>query len=88
MSDRAVRLSETEIKAMVEEAAETGAIKALAKVGLHDEAAVKDVGELRSLLDTWRLTKRTVITTVAKWITFAILSALALGAIMQMKGVK
>jgi hypothetical protein len=72
-------MTDTDIQHMIEQAAEAGATRALEKVGLHDEHAGKDVGELRSLLDSWRETKRTVTQTVARTITTALLGAIALG---------
>jgi hypothetical protein len=57
--------------------------RGLANVSLHDEEAGKDVQELRSLLETWRDTKRTVTQTIARIITSAILFALAAGAWMH-----
>ena len=47
-----------EFKLMLEAAAEKGAKKALADVGLSDEEAIHDVHELRDLLDGWREVKR------------------------------
>lgn len=43
-----------ELRAMLEKAAEEGARKALASVGLHDEDAASDVRDLRSLMSDWR----------------------------------
>lgn len=73
-------MTDPELQQLIENAAEAGAERALAKVGLHDENAGHDVRELRSLLETWRDTKKTVSQTIARTITTAILGALALGA--------
>lgn len=43
---------------IVEKAAEVGARKALAAVGLHDESAAGDVKDLRELLASMRSAKR------------------------------
>lgn len=72
-------MPDAELKRIIEEAAEAGAKKALAQVGLHDEAAGADVKELRSLLELWRDTRRTVVQTATRTITMAILAALAAG---------
>jgi len=72
-------LSDAEIKILVQEAAEQGARKALHEIGLHDDDAGADVKELRSLLEAWRETKRTVGQTMARILTTAILTALAAG---------
>jgi hypothetical protein len=47
-------LEASELRAMLEKAAEDGARKALASVGLHDEDAASDVRDLRSLMSDWR----------------------------------
>lgn len=72
-------MTDPEIKSLIIDAAEAGAKKALAEVGLHDDTAGHDVRELRGLLDSWRETKKTVTQTIARSITTAILGALALG---------
>jgi hypothetical protein len=76
-------MTDAEIEALIERAAEAGARRALVNVGLHDEDAGKDVQELRGLLETWRDTKRTVTQTIARIITSAILFALAAGTWMH-----
>lgn len=72
-------MTDPELKQLIENAAEAGAERALAKVGLHDENAGHDVRELRGLLDSWRETKKAVTQTIARSITTAILGALAAG---------
>ncbi len=62
---------------MLEAAAEKGAKKALADVGLSDEEAIHDVHELRDLLDGWREVKKAVGQTVAKFLTTLVLAAIA-----------
>jgi hypothetical protein len=69
-----------EIEALLDAAAERGAQKAMQSLGLHDDNAPKDVAELRSLLDSWRDVRKTVVKTVTQAITVFILGALALGA--------
>jgi hypothetical protein len=66
-----------EFKLMLEAAAEKGAKKALADVGLSDEEAIHDVHELRDLLDGWREVKKAVGQTVAKFLTTLVLAAIA-----------
>ena len=72
-------ISPEQLEAMLERAAEVGAQKALHSLGLQDDQAPGDVAELRSLLDQWRDIKRETVKTAARWVTYAILSALALG---------
>lgn len=71
-------LSSEQLDAMLERAAELGASRALHKLGLHDDKAPHDVAELRTLLDAWRLVKRTVLKTATGWLTGALLTAIAL----------
>lgn len=68
-----------DLKALLDEAAERGAEAALKKIGLHDEHAGRDIQEVRDLLYSWRETKKTIAHTIAKVITTAILSIIALG---------
>ena len=66
-----------EFKLILEAAAEKGAKKALADVGLSDEEAIHDVHELRDLLDGWREVKKAIGQTVAKFLTTLVLAAIA-----------
>jgi hypothetical protein len=65
-----------EVAAAIESAAERGAAKALASVGLHDADAIKDVIELRGLLDSWRAVKHGAMSALGKAITVLLLTAL------------
>ncbi|KQM53367.1 hypothetical protein ASE82_06690 [Sphingomonas sp. Leaf230] len=56
------------LRAIVEEAGELGAARALARVALSDERAREDVAELRELLAAWRDAKRSVWKAVVGWI--------------------
>ena len=64
---------------LIEKASERGAESALRKIGLHDEDAGRDIQEVRSLLETWRDTKKTINQTIARIITTGILTVMALG---------
>jgi hypothetical protein len=67
---KAVRnITDEELKEMLREAAEWGAKRALADIGLHDDQAGSDVKELRSLLETWRDAKQTAFKTTVSWLT-------------------
>ena len=72
-------MTDAELTAMVEKAAECGAKRALRSIGLQDETAMSDVRDLRSLLDAWRVTKRTVLTTLVKAVVVAFLAAIGAG---------
>ena len=56
------------LRAIVGEAGELGAARALARVALSDERAREDVAELRELLAAWRDAKRSVWKAVVGWI--------------------
>jgi hypothetical protein len=73
-------MTDDEIELMIERAAKKGAAEALHDIGLHDENAIHDIHELRTLLDSWRSTKRTVGNTITRFATMAILGALAASA--------
>ena len=73
-------MTEAEMEAMIERAAEAGARKALREVGLSDDDANSDVKELRNLLDSFRSAKRTVGKTIVQAFTTLFLAALMAGA--------
>ena len=73
-------MTELEIEAMIQRAAEAGARKALRDVGLQDDDAVHDMREIRDLLDSWRSAKRTAANTVIKTFTYIFLGALLTGS--------
>lgn len=67
------------LKALMEEASEAGACRALASLGLSDERARRDMDELRELLSTWRDVKRSAWRSVAAWIVRVLLAMLVVG---------
>tara|TARA_R110000822_G_scaffold152242_1_gene291533 strand:+ start:555 stop:800 length:246 start_codon:yes stop_codon:yes gene_type:complete len=73
-------MTESEIKILVEQAAEAGARKALRNIGLSDEDALTDVSELRGLLESWRSAKKTVGKTIIQSVTTLILGGLIAGS--------
>lgn len=56
------------IKALVEEASEVGAAKALSRCGLHDENAGADIRALRDFLGAWRDARKVAWRSVVKWV--------------------
>lgn len=70
-------LDREELRALLEHAAEIGAKRALESVGLHDEKASKDISDVRSLLESYRTVKTSLLTTIGKAIAVAILALLA-----------
>jgi len=56
------------LRAVVEEASELGAQRMLARIGLGDETALQDMGELRELLQAWRDAKSSAQAAVIGWL--------------------
>lgn len=77
-------LSAEQFAWLLERAAEAGARRALERLGLHDDAAGRDVRELRDLLEAWRFTRRTAWRALVQILTTAILAALAAGAALKL----
>ena len=67
------------LRALVEEASEVGAGRALARVGLTDPKAGEDVGELRELLAAWREAKKSARAAVVGWLVKIVLLGLVTG---------
>jgi len=83
MSD--IKLSPEELEEMLDHAARRGAKEALRSIGLLDDAAAKDIIEMRSLLEAWRDTRRSVWSTVVKLATVGVLTFIA-GAVWMTMG--
>jgi hypothetical protein len=78
-------LTAEELEDMLDRAAKRGATQALAAIGLHDDTAAKDIHEMRSLLDAWRDTRRSVWSTVIRISTASVLIFIA-GAVWMNMG--
>ena len=72
-----VQLTTQELAELLDRAAKRGAKAAFEELGFHDPEAVKDLTELRSLLSSWRETKRAMWSTAVKVITTAALAFIA-----------
>ncbi len=70
---------------LLDRAAERGAERCLAHLGLENGSAAKDIRELRDLLEAWRDARRTAWQTTVKVITTGILAALLVGAAIKLK---
>jgi 2-iminoacetate synthase ThiH len=79
-----INLTPDELEAMLDRAARRGAKEVLHQLGLHDESAATDLREMRSLLDTWKDTRRSIWNTFIKITTVAILSFIATAVYMQL----
>jgi len=83
MSD--IKLSSDEFEEMLDRAARRGAKEALRSIGLLDDDAHKDILEMRSLLEAWRDTRKSVWSTLVKISTVGILTFIA-GAVWMTMG--
>ena len=80
-----VKLSPDELEAMLDRAARRGAKEALRSIGLLDDDAHKDILEMRSLLEAWRDTRKSVWSTLVNISTVGILTFIA-GAVWMTMG--
>jgi len=69
----------TTLKALVEEACETGAHRAMSAIGLADSAARTDMDELRQLLAAWRDAKASARRALVEWVVRILLALLLIG---------
>ena len=70
-------------RALLEEASQLGAERALSKLGLADENAQGDIGELRELLRAWRDAKASMRRAVIEWIVRTLLALLLIGLALR-----
>ena len=70
---------------LLDRAAERGAERCLAHLGLENGSAAKDIRELRDLLEAWREARHTAWQTFVKVLTTGILAALLVGAAIKLK---
>ena len=69
----------TTLKALVEEASQAGAERALGALGLEGPGARRDMDELRELLQAWRDAKRSAVRAVVGWVVRFGLALLLVG---------
>jgi len=72
------------LRALVEEASELGAARALERLGLGDDKARDDVGELRELLSAWRDAKRSAWKAAVEWLVRVCLALLLVGIALRL----
>lgn len=72
------------LRAIAEEAGELGASRALARLGLEDDAAHGDMAELRELLRAWRDAKRSAVKAVAGWVMRMLLALVLVGLAVKL----
>ncbi len=83
--DNMLLLHKEDFDDLLERAAERGAERCLAHLGLENGHAAKDIRELRDLLEAWRDARRTAWQTTIKVVTTGILAALLVGAAIKLK---
>ena len=83
MSD--IKLTPDDLEEMQDNAARRGVKEALRSIGLLDDDAARDIIEMRSLLEAWRDTRKSVWSTVVKLATVALLTFIA-GAVWMTMG--
>lgn len=67
------------LRALVEEAGELGAERVLARLGLADTTAGRDIDELRVLLQAWRAAKASAWKAAVGWVMHGLLALLLIG---------
>jgi hypothetical protein len=72
------------LRALIEEASELGAARALASLGLDDPHAPKDMAELRELLSAWRDAKVSARKAVIGWLVRGALALLLIGLAVKL----
>jgi len=80
-----VRMPDAEFEALLARAAQQGARRALADVGLDGKDAALDIRDLRSLLDCIRFVRRTAVQTSVHIITTGVILALLAGIAVKLK---
>ena len=80
-----IQLRREDFDAILEQAAEKGAERCLAHLGLENGHAARDIRELRDLLHAWRDARRTVWQTAIKVLTTGLLAALIVGIAIKLK---
>jgi hypothetical protein len=77
-----LKLSPEELEAMLDRSAK----RALDSIGLTDENAARDIQEMRSLLDAWRDTRKSIWNTTVRILTVATLTFIAGAVWMTFNG--
>ena len=85
MRDGMVIMPREEFEKLLEQAAERGARRALADVGLDGEDAASDIRELRGLLEAFNTAKHTAWQTLIRITTTGLILALMAGAAVKLK---
>ncbi|PZQ48899.1 MAG: hypothetical protein DI551_00785 [Micavibrio aeruginosavorus] len=74
-----ITMSRAELQSICDAAAESAAKKVLADLGLADEHAIHDIRELRTLVQAFRMAKKTAFKTAVRRITDFIFISVLVG---------
>lgn len=77
-----LKISPEELEEMLDRSAK----RALESIGLTDENAARDIREMRSLLDAWRETRKSIWNTTVRILTVATLTFIAGAVWMSFNG--
>ena len=72
------------LRALIEEASELGAARALARLGLGDDKASGDIDELRELLSAWRDAKASAWKAAVDWLVRGVFALLLVGIAVRL----
>ncbi|HMY41063.1 MAG TPA: DUF6127 family protein, partial [Marinagarivorans sp.] len=84
-NDTPLYLRPDDLDDLLTRAAERGAERVLAHLGLENGHAARDIRDLRDLVEAWREARHTAWQTFIKILTTSILMALILGAAFKLK---
>ena len=73
------------LRALVEEASQSGATRALGALGLDDPRARRDMDELRELLSAWRDAKKSARHAIVTWFVGVFLALLLIGLAVRLR---
>jgi hypothetical protein len=73
------------LRALIEEASDLGAMRALARLGLNDASAGSDIHEVRQLIEAWRSAKSSAWKALVGWCVKLILAGVLLAVALHLK---
>jgi hypothetical protein len=84
-SSALLNLRPEDLDDLITRAAERGAERCLAHLGLENGHAARDIRELRDLLEAWREARHTAWQTIIKVATTGLLAVILVGAAIKLK---
>jgi hypothetical protein len=82
---QSITLRPEDLDDLLTRAAERGAERCLAHLGLENGHAARDIRELRDLLEAWREARHTAWQTIIKVATTGLLAVILVGAAIKLK---